>query len=96
MNWQELYNSVVSGVKLTTEQKAEIQAEAEKRGVHINKRCSSCYRDALIQFIAQDRKAEQGAEVEKPRLKHFAVRPGLDVVFRGVRVNEATLDVRFS
>lgn len=91
MNWQELYNSVLSGESLTTEQKADIQAEAEKRGVHINKRCSSCYRDALIQFIAQDKKTEQDAHERNTNLRHWVLRKGLDVIFRGIRVNEATL-----
>lgn len=90
-NWQELYNSVLSGEALTVEQKADIQAEAEKRGVHINKRCSSCYRDALIQFIAQDKKTEQDADERKRNLRHWVLRKGLDVIFKGVRVNEATL-----
>lgn len=89
--WQEIYNSVAEGEPLTAEQKADIEAEAENRGVHINKRCSSCYRDALIQFIIQDRKAEQETEERKSNMRYWVLRKGLDVIFRGVRVNEATL-----
>ena len=87
--WYTALNS--EGGALTDEQRADIKAEAAKRGIHLNTRCSSCYRDALIQIVVQERKEAQAEKERKASKGEWVLREGLDVIFNGVRVNADTL-----
>ena len=98
MDYEQTLTAVENGYKLTEGDKSAIQAEAEKRDIRLNKKCGSCYRDALIQFVTQDRKAA-GIETDSlPKSRAASKRKvqwewklGLDVMFKGIRVNERTL-----
>ena len=79
------------GGSLSDEQKEAIKAEAQVRGIHLSKRCSSCYRDALIQIVVQDRKAAQAQAEREASGGEWVLREGLDVIFLGIRVNKDTL-----
>lgn len=87
--WYTALNS--EGGALTDEQRADIKAEAARRGIHLSERCSSCYRDALIQIVVQDRKAAQEKAEREANNGEWVLREGLDVIFNGVRVNAETL-----
>lgn len=79
------------GGSLSDEQKEAIQAEAQVRGIRLNRRCSSCYRDALIQIVVQERKEVQLENERKSSKGQWILREGLDVYFGGVRVNSDTI-----
>lgn len=79
------------GGSLSDEQKEAIKAEATARGIHLSKRCNSCYRDALIQIVVQDRKAAQEKAEREASNGEWVLREGLDVIFLGIRVNSDTL-----
>lgn len=79
------------GGSLSDAQKEAIKAEATARGIHLNRRCSSCYRDALIQIVVQDRKAAQEKAEREASGGEWVLREGLDVIFLGIRVNKDTL-----
>ena len=79
------------GGSLSDEQKEAIKAEAQVRGIRLNRRCSSCYRDALIQIVLQDRKAAQEKAEREASGGEWVLREGLDVIFLGIRVNKDTL-----
>ena len=79
------------GGSLSDAQKEAIKAEATARGIHLNRRCSSCYRDALIQIVVQERKEAQAEKERKANKGEWVLREGLDVIFNGVRVNAETL-----
>lgn len=79
------------GGSLSDEQKEAIKAEAQVRGIRLNRRCSSCYRDALIQIVVQERKEAQAEKERKASKGEWILREGLDVIFNGVRVNAETL-----
>lgn len=79
------------GGSLSDEQKEAIQAEAQVRGIRLNRRCSSCYRDALVQIVVQDRKAAQEKAEREASGGEWVLREGLDVIFLGIRVNKDTL-----
>lgn len=76
---------------LTDEQKADIRTEAARRGLHINTRCNSCYRDVLVQIVVQERNEAQLERERKASKGQWMLREGLDVYFGGVRVNSDTL-----
>lgn len=76
---------------LSDEQKEAIKAEAKVRNIHLSSRCNSCYRDALIQIVIQDRKAAQEKAEREASNGEWVLREGLDVIFLGIRVNKDTL-----
>lgn len=78
--------------KLTDDDKQFIVETAEELGVEFapKSRCKSCYFDAVILCLVELKK--QGAQVEAEKDERaYVLRPGLDVRFGDVRVNEHTL-----
>ena len=82
----------VQGKGLTADDKQFIAETAEELGVEFapKSRCKSCYFDAAILCLVELKK--QGAQVETEKDERaYVLRPGLDVRFGDVRVNEYTL-----
>lgn len=73
---------------LTEDEKQQIRELANAAGVTIRKTsCKDCYYDAAVEILSKTAKAEEPAPVSG----RWAVRPGLDVIFRGKRVNADTI-----
>lgn len=74
--------------KITREDKDLIRQYAGAYGVVLPKdkpNCKSCYVDAAVQ-IWKAIKAEQG----KPTDRKWVLKDGVDVIWRGIRINEAS------
>lgn len=74
---------------LTERQRADIIAMSVQMGVEFNplSGCPNCYRDQV--HILWRKLAEQ--EVLQTSKRKYLLREGVDVVFKGVRINAATL-----
>lgn len=78
---------------LTAEDKAYVRKAAAELGVQFSagkSRCKACYIDAAILCFsaAKTKEAEENAASDTRR---FILKPGVDVYFGNIRVNEATL-----
>ena len=77
---------------LTAEQKAKVRDYAKAYGLDFNPkgRCGSCYHDAAA--VIFDKIKEEEAKVAAGEDKRrYVLRPGVDVWFGSIRVNEATI-----
>lgn len=87
---REIVNTPASA--LTAAQKRRVRAIAKSLGVEFEpkSRCASCYHDAAMQCFTkvQEMEAKEGAG-EDPR--KYILKPGVDVYFGSIRVNETTL-----
>ena len=87
---REIVNTPASA--LTAAQKRRVRAIAKSLGVEFEpkSRCASCYHDAAMQCFSkvQEMEAKEGAG-EDPR--KYILKPGVDVYFGSIRVNETTL-----
>ena len=74
---------------LTEEDKAYVRAMSDEIGIAFSprKRCSNCYIDQAIAIWREMAKHPE----EQPEARKYALVPGTDVLFRGLRINEATL-----
>ena len=87
---RELVN--VPARELTQEQKERILQIAEELGVKTETRqhCSRCWHELAMQCYIRIAEQEQADNIENdPR--RYILRPNLDVIFEGIRVNAATL-----
>lgn len=87
---REVVNTPVA--KLNPDQKANVREYAKAYGVEFTPkgRCSSCYHDAAMTIFnkIQESEAEVAAQTDTRR---YILRPGVDVWFGNIRVNEATI-----
>lgn len=84
--------------ELTAEERAFVEEQAAFLGLGIaNRQCKNCYRDAaIVVYNTLKERAEEAEKAatpttleEKPR--EYELKKGVDVVFQGIRVCEATL-----
>lgn len=78
---------------LTTDDKRFIKEQAAAVGLQFSPRsaCKSCYVDAAIVIYNKLKQAQPAPETtnEKPRL--WVLKDGVDVTWRGIRINAATI-----
>lgn len=74
---------------LTDDDKSFIRDLSAEMGMEFaaKKRCSNCYIDQAIIIWREMAKLPE----EQPEARKYALVPGTDVLFRGLRINEATL-----
>lgn len=87
---RELVN--IPARELTPEQKERILQIADELGVktEARQRCSRCWHELAMQCYVRIAEQEQAENIENdPR--RYILRPNLDVIFDGIRVNAATL-----
>ena len=78
--------------QLTAEQKALVRKYAKMYGVEFNPKpgCSSCYHDAVMAVYRIITREDAKKEADKDT-RRYILRPGVDVWFGSIRVNEATI-----
>lgn len=76
--------------EVTAEDKEVIKAACEEAGIKYSdrKKCPNCIIDLAIKAYGALIKDEQSEETSTAK---WAVRPGLDVVYRGRRINATTI-----
>lgn len=75
--------------QITNEDKAFIREYSSQYGVELPKEkpnCKSCYVDAAVQIY----KAIKDSEPKQTERKYI-LRDGVDVIWRGIRINEASV-----
>ena len=97
MNYDEIKNKLreivdTTAAALTPEQKAAVREYAKTYGVEFNPkpRCVSCYHDAAM-AIWELVKAQEAKEIAPEDTRKYILKPGVDVFFGSIRVNEITL-----
>lgn len=78
-----------SATKVTNDDKAFIREYASQHGVELPKdkpNCKSCYVDASVLIYKAIKDAEP-----KPTDRKYVLRDGVDVIWRGTRINEASV-----
>lgn len=78
-----------SANQVTNEDKEFIRDLAPRYGVELPKEkpnCKSCYVDAAVQIYKAIKDAEP-----KPTDRKYILREGVDVIWRGIRINEASV-----
>ena len=77
---------------LTPPQKAAVREYAETYGVEFKPkpRCASCYHDAAM-TIWERVKEEEEKESAPEDTRKYILKPGVDLFFGSIRVNEVTL-----
>lgn len=78
-----------SAAKVTNDDKAFIRKYASQYGVELPKdkpNCKSCYVDAAVLIYKAIKDAEP-----KPANRKYVLRDGVDVIWRGIRINEASV-----
>lgn len=76
---------------LTSEDKKFVSDIATEHGVTIrSKRCNSCYIDAAVEVFGLLSKQNAG-EAETDKNCQYVLKQGVDILFNGIRVNEATI-----
>ena len=98
MNFESIKNELREIVntparELTLEQKNRVQAIVADLGIEFErpkKGCGSCYHDAAMKCY--NRATEmQAAENETTDDRRYILKPGVDVFFGNIRVNETTI-----
>lgn len=75
--------------QITNDDKAFIREYASQYGVELPKEkpnCKSCYVDAAVQIYKAIKDAEP-----KPTDRKYILRDGVDVIWRGIRINDASV-----
>lgn len=97
MNYDEIKNKLreivdTPAAALTPEQKAAVREYAKTYGVEFKPkpRCASCYHDATMEIWERVKEAE-AKESAQTDTRRYILRPGVDVWFGNIRVNEATI-----
>lgn len=75
--------------QITKADKEFIRQYADRYGVGLPKdkpNCKSCYVDAAVQIYKAIKDAEP-----KPTDRKYVLRDGVDVIWRGIRINEASV-----
>ena len=81
-----------NAVQLTASDKQMIREAAAAVGIEFEpkSRCTSCYRDAAVQILVALKDLET-RPVEQADGRRYILRPGVDLLFGDIRVNEATM-----
>lgn len=87
METLERLKALAEKAKLTKADKEFIAGLCDEHGIEIKTSCSECYRDAVVVLYGKYKTEE---ETEEPTSK-YVLRKGLDVYFKGKRINEATI-----
>lgn len=97
MNYDEIKNKLreivdTPAAALTPEQKEAVREYAKTYGVTFKPkpRCTSCYHDAAIE-IWERVKEEEAKESAPEDTRKYILKPGVDLLFGSIRVNEVTL-----
>lgn len=95
MTKKERLIEIAQAASLTDAQKAYIAEQAAKAGIPFSpntSRCLDCYKDmAVVLWSAECRK-----EALKDSERQYILRPGIDVRFKGQRVNDTLSDAEFA
>lgn len=86
MKLHEKMKALAEKSKLTAKEREFIVEHAVKNNISLNTLCKECYRDAAVALYG----------IYKPKEttdngRAYQLREGLDVIFNGYRINEATL-----
>ena len=87
---KELYRNK----SLSKKDKAYIEGLCTDYDVHLNKKCSSCYSDAiliLIKKITEENLPKKETETATTDDRKYILKSGVDVWFGSIRVNAVTL-----
>lgn len=97
MNYDEIKNKLreivdTPAAALTPEQKAAVREYAKTYGVEFKPkpRCTSCYHDAAM-TIWERVKEDEAKERALEDTRKYILKPGVDLFFGSIRVNELTL-----
>lgn len=97
MNYDEIKNKLreivdTPAAALTPEQKAAVREYAKAYGVEFKPkaRCASCYHDAVMTIWERVKEAEAKESAPEDTRKYI-LKPGVDLFFGSIRVNEVTL-----
>ena len=83
-----------NAVQLTASDKQMIREAAAAVGIEFEpkSRCTSCYRDVAVQILVALKQFEAPADTEPTDGRRYILRPGVDLLFGDIRVNEATMN----
>ena len=87
---KELYRNKT----LSKKDKTYIEGLCTDYDVHLNKKCSSCYSDAiliLIKKITEENLSKKETETATTDNRKYILKSGVDVWFGSIRVNAVTL-----
>ena len=87
---KELYRNKT----LSKKDKAYIEGLCTDYDVHLNKKCSSCYSDAiliLIKKITEENLPKKEIETATTDNRKYILKSGVDVWFGSIRINAVTL-----
>ena len=97
MNYDEIKNKLreivdTQAAALTPEQKATVREYAKAYVVEFKPkaRCASCYHDAAMAIWERVKEAE-AKESATEYTRKYILKPGVDLFFGSIRVNEVTL-----
>lgn len=79
--------------KITNDDKSFVKTLAFEYGIELPKdkpNCKSCYVDAAVMIYKAIRESEQQVKA-KANARKYVLREGVDVIWRGVRINEASV-----
>ena len=92
---KEIYKKkTLSKATLSKKDKAYIEGLCSDYDVKLNKKCSSCYSDAiliLIKKITEENLPKKETETATTDNRKYILKSGVDVWFGSIRVNEVTL-----
>ena len=76
------YKQLAEKQRLTAAEKAEIEERAKELGIPMNKKCSSCYRDAAVQIALAYKPMEEQQEGE------YELYDDIDITIHSFRFGE--------
>ena len=92
---KEIYKKkTLSKATLSKKDKAYIEELCTAYDVHLNKKCSSCYSDAiliLIKKITEENLPKKETGTATTDSRKYILKSGVDVWFGSIRVNAVTL-----
>ena len=92
---KEIYKKkTLSKATLSKKDKAYIEGLCSTYDVKLNKKCSSCYSDAiliLIKKITEENLPKKETKTATTDSRKYILKSGVDVWFGSIRVNAATL-----
>ena len=94
MNEIEKLKELYRNKTLSKKDKAYIEGLCTDYDVHLNKKCSSCYSDAiliLIKKITEENLPKNETETATTDDRKYILKSGVDVWFGSIRVNAVTL-----
>ena len=94
MNDIEKLKELYRNKSLSKKDKAYIEGLCTDYDVKLNKKCSSCYSDAiliLIKKITEDNLPKKETETATTDNRKYILKSGVDVWFGSIRVNAVTL-----